>query len=136
MVVGEFYGKFAQFADSTGVSPPFILTDDVQRAFDADASLLVATRDRRDRCARLPDIQFRAGISDQRHPTPGTYYHHPFHVNSATSITTHRPMTNQCRLATTGLILARRIATSILKNPEFNVTQLIQPPPHAYVSNR
>ena len=39
------------------------------------------------------------------------------------------------RLATTGLILARRIATSILKNPEFNVTQMIQPPPHAYVSD-
>lgn len=36
-------------------------------------------------------------------------------------------------LATTGLILARRIATSILKNPEFNVTQMIQPPPHAYL---
>jgi hypothetical protein len=43
-------------------------------------------------------------------------------------------VTDSVRLATTGLILARRIATSILKNPEFNVTQMIQPPPHAYVS--
>jgi hypothetical protein len=44
-------------------------------------------------------------------------------------------VTDEFRLATTGLILARRIATSILKNPEFNVTQMIQPPPHAYVSD-
>ena len=43
-------------------------------------------------------------------------------------------VTDDVRLATTGLILARRIATSILRNPEFNVTQMIQPPPHAYVS--
>jgi hypothetical protein len=32
--------------------------------------------------------------------------------------------------------MARKIATSIQKNPEFNVTQLIQPPPQACVSRR